>query len=106
MLDELKFSPAEKAASLGFNLKRAAELSDITRRAKVRTDIDIADRIDAIIEIKSKLDALSENDPGAQRKWLSKRDPFLENKSPFELIRSSHLDELYLVLSLLEKITG
>jgi len=106
MLDELHFSGSEKAAALGYDLKNAADLRAVMRRAKARVDVDIADRIDALIEIKSKLDALSNDDPNPQRKWLRKREPFLGNKSPIDLIKSRHLGELVHVLALIENATG
>jgi antitoxin Xre/MbcA/ParS-like protein len=106
MLDAIEFSPVETAAAFGYSLQKAADLPAIVRRVKARTDLDISDRIDFIIEIKSKLDALSNDDPGAQRKWLRAKQSFLGNKRPIELIRSGHLDDLVHVFSLLLDTTG
>lgn len=110
MYSELASDPSEIASVLGFGASSEVDVVSANRKIAdlLRSGyVDVRARLDALVFIKDRLIRLmGVDDIESQRDWLLAEDPHLDNRAPWDCIKSGNMEDLIRVAAFLNRIVG
>ena len=86
-----------------FGFSSISEYTSSVINNKIFT-VDIEDKCDAIYRIKKNLLSVFNDHVEREKRWLSSKNPYLEDNTPKDYLFSGHQSKIFKLISILEKI--